>query len=236
MRLAALPLLVLVAACSREEPAPKASPTPTPTVAAPRTLIAADFDETTLGAHVADMAVADEPVGNPRQPLATITGYVACAQDVTVCDPAQLPAGTIYTYVLTITPSAPPPSPTPHPDDTASPTPGVATPVEAPAELFRTIQPAPEFNGAIGFSKAEALAALGKDDAMTVTLDQKNLIWRVTEGSGWKPGLPITLWWQTTRAPAKPTASYSLEYGGMRADAVAPFPSDQALDRGTPRR
>ncbi len=95
-------------------------------------------------------------------------------------------------------------------------------------------RPAPGFNAAVGFSRIEATAALGAEDALTVTLDQSQLIWRVTAGSGWAAGKPITFWWQSTRPPEKPSASYRLEYGGKTARLAAPFPAaDKPVERGS---
>lgn len=220
MRLAALPLLVVLAACSAER-APEPAPTPSATVAAPRTLIPADFNPATLGARVVGMDVTDAEIGDEDEPLARVSAFVACEREVTICDPAKLPEGSIYTYVLTITPT-PLPDPTPTPSETATDLPA---PAERPAELVRTIRVAPGFNGAVGFARAEAVAALGAEEALGVTLDQNRLIWRVTQGSGWQPGKPITLWWQSTRAPAKPAAAYRLEHAGRSADIAAPFPA-----------
>lgn len=225
MRFAALSVLVLLAACSRERE-PDAKPTPRATVAAPRTLVAADFNPAMLGARVAEMDVTDAAIGGRKAPIARVRAFVACAKEVTACDPATLPAGTIYTYVLTITPApaSPMPSPSVVPAD-------LIVPEEAPAELVGTDRVVPGFNGALGFSRAEAAAALGAEDALTVTLDQNRLIWRVTGGSGWRAGQPITLWWQSTRAPAKPAPSYRFEYAGKRADIAAPFPADKPVER-----
>lgn len=229
MRLALLPMLALLAACSAERDAAP-TPTPTATVAAPRTLVAADFDPASLGGGVAEMGATNvETAGG----LARVTTLVACSKAMATCDPATAPEGTLFTYVVTVTPQA---VATPGPTPTATGTETPAGPLEAPAELVRMTRPAPGFNGAVGFSRAEAAAALGADDALTVTLDQNQLIWRVTGGQPWAAGKPITLWWQSTAAPAKPGAAYRLEYGGRRADIVAPFPAaDKPVERDSAR-
>lgn len=229
MRIAAtLAGLALLAGCA-EERAPE--PAATPTVAAPRTLVAADLDPASLGARVEGMDVVDAAIGSDDGPLANVSAFVACARDVPACDPARLPEGTVYTYVLTITPAALPATPPPIATPIATGTePPLAAP-QAPAELIRTTRPAPGFNGALGFARAAAAAALGDENALTVTLDQNQLIWRVTGGAGWEAGRPITLWWQSTRAPEKPAPAYRFEYGGKSATLSAPFPAaDNVVD------
>lgn len=229
MRLATLSLAAALAACSAEKPAEQEpQPRPKPTRAAPRTLVAADLDLAALGARVEGMDVTDAAIGGKRAPLARVSAFVACPKDIAACDPAVLPAGTAYTYVLTITPTAPP-TPTPTPSETAADPAEVV--VEAPVELVRMTQPVSGFEGAVGFVRAEAIAALGADTALTLTLDQNRLIWRVTGGDGWQGGKPITLWWQSTTAPAKPSAAYRLEFGGHQAVVTAPFPAaDKPVD------
>ena len=229
MRFAALPVLMLIAACSAERE-PEAAPSPTPTLAAPRTLVAADLDLATLGARVERMEVADRETGDG---LARISAFVACPKEMEVCDPETAPEGTVYTYVLTVTPqAAAEPSPTP----TATATDTAVVPVEAPAELVRMTRPAPGFNAAAGFSRAEATAALGAEGALTLTLDQGQLIWRVTGGTGWAAGKPITLWWQSTRPPQKSAPAYRFEYAGKRVDITAFFPTaDKAVEPATAR-
>ena len=230
MRLAALPLCAIVAACSAERDTAPA-PTPTATVAAPRTLVAADFDPASLGGGVAELGATNVEIGGG---LARVTTLVACSKAMATCDPATAPEGTVFTYVLTVTPQLAAANPTPTP--TAAGTEVPVAPIEAPAELVRMIRAAPGFNGAVGFSRTEAAAALGADNALTVTLDQNQLIWRVTGGQPWAAGKPITLWWQSTAAPTKPSAAYRLEYGGKRADIIAPFPAaDKPVERGTAR-
>ena len=227
---AALALAALLAGCTAER-APDPAPTPAATVAAPRTLVAADLDPATLGPRVAGIAVEDMAVGGRAAPLARVSAFVACARGMTACDPAVLPEGTIYTYFLTITPAPPAAAPV-----ASASTVDPAAPAEAPAELVGMSMAAAGFNGAVGFAHAEAAVALGKEDALGVTLDQNRLIWRVTGGSGWTPERPITLWWQSTRPPAGQAAAYRLEYAGQRADIRAPFPAeDKAVERDSPR-
>lgn len=231
MRVALLSAAVLLSGCSSER-TPDASPTPTATVAAPRTLIAADFDPATLGARVPGMESTDTEIGGGT---ARVSAFVACPKAMTACDPRTAPEGTIYTYVLTVTPDAAAREPTTAPAAPGATETAVA-PVEAPAELVRTTRAAPGFNAAAGFSRTEAAAALGADDALTVTLDQNQLIWRVTGGTPWAAGKPVTLWWQSTSPPAKPAAAYRLEYAGKHADITAPFPAaDKAVEPAAPR-
>ena len=226
MRPAALPALVLLAACAAAcsaERAPAPEPAPTATVAAPRTLIAANFDPAALGARIQGMDVTEHVIGNG---LAKVSAFVACPRNTATCDAATAPEGTVFTYVLTVTPQAEPePSPTPTATDAA------VVPVEGPAVLVRMTHPAFGFNAAAGFSRPEAAAALGAEDALSLTLDQNQLIWRVTDGTGWAAGKPITLWWQSTRAPTGLETAYRLEYAGKRAEFRAPFPAaDKAVE------
>lgn len=224
---AALGALAALAACSPEPaPAPTATPSPRPTIAQPRTLVAADYDHDLLGARVAGAEVTDAALGRGKAPLARYSAFVACAREVTVCDPARLPQGALYTYVLTITPAA---SPAPSPG-AASPG-GVAGASQTPAELVRMTRAAPGFKGAVGFSRAEAEAALGSSTAMAVKAERERLIWRVDEGRAWQAGKPITLWWQSTRAPSEPAAAYRLEYAGKRAEIAAPFPAADQVEK-----
>lgn len=230
----ALPLLAVLAACSaeREEPAP--APTPTPTATEPRTLIPADFDPASLGGRVAGIAVEDAAVGGgDDDSLGTVSAYVACAQDIPVCDPAALPDGTVYTYVVTITPAA-----APEPDPSATP---AATP--PPVPLVRPTAPtlamrnrASGFDGAVGYSRAEATAALGAENALSIEIDQGRIIWRAKDGRSWQGGRPITFWWQSTRPPAEPAVTYDFVSGSDGAEITAPFPAADKSGDGAPMR
>lgn len=231
-RFAALPLLSLLASCTAERE-PEAAPGPTATVAAPRTLIAADFDPAMLGPRAAGMDVNDSAIGKG---LARVTAFVACPREMTACDPKTAPQDTIYTYVLTVTPDADARGPLGASGTAPNATGITAAPVEAPAELIRMTREASGFNAAAGYSRTEAAAALGAEDALGMTLDQDQLIWRVTGGTPWAAGKPITIWWQSTSPPAQRSPAYRFEYAGKRGDITAPFPAADKAVESTPAR
>lgn len=222
-RSALIPLaaLALLAACKKDE-APAPAPTPSATVAAPRTLVAADLDFATLGGKIeGPQGTEVETVlsAGSRQ-VGSMTSFVACPEGMAVCNPATAPAGTVYTYVHRVMLA--------EADVEATPTdlPGDGPEVlETQTTLFRTIDPAPGFNAAVGYDSAEAQAALGSPDAITITLDEGRLIWRVTTGEGWKPGTAITFWWQSTLPPKGPQPAYLLEIDGNQARATGPYPA-----------
>lgn len=246
MKRLALLVPVLLSACSaEEEPAPE--PAPTRTVAAPRTLVAADLPEA-LGAKIEGPQGTDPEyaVIADGEVVATVASYVACPPAETededpapsttssACDPETAPEGTVFTYVHTIAPvedevDAEPPT-------AAGSSPTAAAPADASPALFRMTQPAPGFGGAVGYDLEQAEAALGARDPITVTLDNGQLIWRVTRGTGWKPGAPVTVWWQTTAPPAGPQYAFRLEMNGTSHRVRAPFPAaDKAVERGAAR-
>lgn len=213
---AILPLLL--AGCGETPPEP--TPTPTPTVAAPRVLIAADFDPDALGPRIVGPQGPEvgTALSSGNDEFGRMESYVACPRDVTECLPASLPEGTIYTYVHRVILG-----------EAAEDGPGSdAVQAERPpstgATLFRTVAPVTGFANAIGYDKDEAEFALGSADAITVTYDEGTLIWRVTEGSGWTPGTAITFWWQSTVAPRGPEKAFLVEIDGKEAPATGPFP------------
>jgi hypothetical protein len=212
---AMLASLVLLACGESPEADPVAVPTPTATVAAPRTLLAANYDEAMLGAKI------EGPQGPEVESVLTAQGraigrvvsFVACPRDTTGCDPAAMPEGTVYTYVHRVTV-----------DEDVADLQETDPAVEAPATIFRSTRRATGFNGSIGYSREQAQAALGDADAIGVTSDQGELIWRVTSGEGWKPGATITFWWQSTLPPEGPAEAWQFETRSMSANASAPFP------------
>ena len=222
----ALPALLALAACDKPEPAPS----PTPTIAAPRALVAADLDLATLGAKIVGPQGPEVKtvLSAGNRELGRMVSYVACPEGTEECVPGKMPAGTIYTYVHQVTLAD---------EDVASeqPTDGPEV-VETPPTLFRTTEKAHGFEGALGYVKAEAEAALGSAEAISTTLDNGSLIWRVTEGQGWKPGSTITFWWQSTKPPAGPSDNYLLEVDGNQSVARGPFPAeDKPVEGKKPR-
>jgi hypothetical protein len=215
----ALPLaLPLALAACGQEPAPE--PSPTPTVAAPRTLVAADFDAEMLGARIEGpqgSEVEAAIVAEGRE-IGRIRSFVACPEGFEACVPDEMTEDTIYTYVHEITLAE-----DLDPADVETPEAEGAV-AEMPAALFRMTRSATGFNRSVGYSQAQAEAALGEPDAITVSSDEGQIIWRVTGGSGWKPGAAITLWWQSTVPPEGPAEAYRLEVQGMTASARGPFP------------
>ena len=218
----ALALLSLgaLAACSSAEPEP--TPTPTPTVAAPRTLVGADLDLSTLGAKIVGPQgpQVETVLSAGNRELGRLVSYVACPAGVSECKPGEMPEGTVYTYVHRVTLA--------EADATAgaeaSDGPEV---VEAPPSLFRTIRKAAGFNQSVGFSTAEAEATLGDPDAISISNDNGSLIWRVARGPGWKPGGTMTFWWQSTLPPQGPAEAYLLELDGNQVIATGPFPPEE---------
>ena len=232
---AALPFAfaVLLAACSSEAPEPE--PTPTATVAAPRTLVAANLDREGLGAKIEgpDGTDPQSPITVDGKQVGMITSFVACPKDMTTCDPATLPAGTKLTYVYTIMPD-----PTAG-EDLRAVAPQATNPAgttEMPPAYFRTTRPAPGFGGTLGYAKDEAAMALGDEDAITVTVDEGQIIWRVTGGEGWKAGKPVTVWWQSTEPPQGPQQAFEIEWNGMTAPVTAPFPASEKPVERAPKR
>ncbi|OBX18354.1 hypothetical protein A9995_12840 [Erythrobacter sp. QSSC1-22B] len=222
LRLGAVALapLALIACGDGSDDEAVAEPTPTATVAAPRTLIAADYDEAMLGARIEGPqgTEVEAPLMAEGREIGSIVSFVACPRETATCDPAAMPEGTVYTYVHQVTLAAEEAT-----DETASAADDGAS-GESYATLFRTTRRATGFNGSIGYAREQAETALGDGEAIGVTSDEGQLIWRVISGEGWSPGATITFWWQSTLPPEGPSEAWELETGGMTATATAPFP------------
>ena len=219
MRKSLLLVSLALASCSQGEP--ESEPSPTPTVAQPRTLAAADLDLSTLGAKIVGPQgpEVETVLSTGNREVGKMVSFVACPQGIEECKPGEMPEGTIYTYVHQVTLSE-----EQELESEVSEGPEV---VESPPTLFRTTNKAHGFNRAVGYSNAQALDALGSEDAISITSDDGHLIWRVVEGDGWKPGSTLTFWWQSTLPPAGPADAYLLEVDGNQAMAAGPFPPEE---------
>ena len=219
MRILLLAAPLVLAACGQSEPEPQ--PSPAPTVAQPRALAPADLDLSTLGAKIVGPQgpeVETSLTAGGRE-FGTMVSFVACPQDTQECVPDDMPADTIYTYVHQITLAD-------TDEDMEEPVNGPEA-IENPPTLFRTTQKAHGFNRAVGYSTAQALEALGDEDAIGITSDDGRIIWRVTRGDGWQPGTTLTFWWQSTLPPAGPADAYLLEVDGNQTAATGPFPAEE---------
>ena len=186
-----------------------------PTVAQPRTLVAADLDLSKLGAKIVGPqgSEVETQLASTNRQFGTMTSYVACPEGTEDCNPATMSEGTLYTYVHSITLLDEP---------ITQPSEGPAA-IEAPPTLFRTTEAVSGFDGAIGYLRGEAEAALGASDAISVSVEAGRLTWRVRQGV-WKPGATITFWWRSTMPPQGPAEAYLFEIDGNQVSATGPFP------------
>ena len=222
--LAAFLAALALAGCSGEPDEPAPTPTPEETAAAdaptePRTLVAADLGEIRLGAKI------EGPVGPEVEAsivaggrsIGDIVSFVACPAEDGTCDPDDMPEGTVYTYVITVTPGVD------KPNDPPFNRPVGLDEVDA-ASVFSTVRQASGFTGAIGYDFKQAEEALGPDGAIRVQDDNGTLVWRVVGGNGWQTGEPITFFWQSTLPPDGAAEAYSLRADEKIAMASGPFP------------
>ncbi len=211
-----LPALLVLAACSAEpQPAPEPTPEASPTVSGVRSLVAAGFEELTLGPKIEGPQGPEvsSTIGFEGRTIAEIVSYVACPPPVndpdlsiefsTVCDPETQAEGAIYTYVHRVTP-------------------GEAA--EGPVLSFRTSRRVNGFENVIGFDRTQAEAALGEKYDIGVSIDNGALVWRIEAGDGWDAGEEITLFWQGVLPPEGPAEVYEVETSEGRAVGSGPFP------------
>ncbi|KLE35598.1 hypothetical protein AAW00_04085 [Aurantiacibacter luteus] len=236
-------MLALVACNSEPDPQTLASPTPTPTVAGPRTLIAAGFDEQKLGPRIVgpDGDEVTSTVSFEGRDIAEIVSYVACP-------PIEVPE------TSSERPAPPAPISTTGENDgnvadfTNVCEPGMqgegalftyvhrVTPAEGadgPVLSFRTSRRATGFANAIGFDRDQAEAALGEGYAIGVQIDNGQLIWRIEKGDGWTAGEEITFFWQSELPPEGPAEAYEIETAEGRARGSGPWPPAMPEPEGT---
>ena len=189
------------------------------------------------GGDLADLQLGAKIVGpqgeevkarltNEAGAFADITSYVACPKGVTECDPATAPNGMIYTYVHTVYPGED------NQDDSGSGTGADSSDVEI-ATSFMMTQPAYGFTGAVGYSTAEVIRAVGNKAQVVITCLDGGIVWTINAGGGgdqWEQAEPITFWWQSTVPPAGPADAYAIKANYVTATGNGPYPakSDQA--------
>ena len=191
--------------------------------AASEALVAGDFAALRLGAKV-EGPQGDEVIaalGNSSGNFADMRSYVACPAGMDPCDPANAPEGTVYTYVHVVYPGQ---DNDPDAGDTEANT---SSDVER-ASQFRLIMPAHGFTGDAGYSKAEALAAVGAKVDVVVTCHEDGLAWTVSAGDGgnqWEQAEPLTFYWQSTLPPAGPEEAYAIFANYTAAQGPGPYPA-----------
>ena len=222
----ALPLLFALAACGggADEPPTdlESAQSDGAAEALARNFEAGDFLDLQLGAKIVGPQgeEVESALANAEGNFADLRSFVACPAGMDPCDPATAPQGTIYTYVHVGYPGE---------DNEASSGSGESndsSDVER-ATAFRMTRPATGFTGAVGYSKDEAMAAIGAKADVVVTCDDGALVWTVSAGDGgdqWEQAEPITFWWQSTVAPAGPAQAYAIEANYTQATGTGPYP------------
>ena len=150
------------------------------------------------------------------------SSYVSCPRGMDRCNPDDAPEGTIYTYVHVV-----------YPGEDNDPTTGSgdgndSSDIERATE-FRMTRPAFGFTGRAGYSKAEAMEAIGAKADIVLTCDDGALVWTVNSGDGgdqWEQGEPLTFWWQSTVPPAGPADAYRIETNYTTASGDGPYPRE----------
>ncbi|MCP2016583.1 MAG: hypothetical protein OSA41_02945 [Erythrobacter sp.] len=223
----ALPLSLALAACgSADEPPTDLENAESDGAAAAlaRNIEAGEFLDLDLGAKIVGPQGPEvtSALSNAEGNFADMRSFVACPADMTECDPATAPEGTIYTYVHVVYPGE---------DNEAGTGSGEgndSSDVER-ATAFRMTRPATGFTGAAGYSKDEAMAAIGAKADVVITCDDGALVWTVSAGDGgdqWEQAEPLTFWWQSTVAPAGPVAAYAIDANYAQATGSGPYPAD----------
>ncbi len=188
-----------------------------------RSIEAGDFMDLQLGAKIIGPQgpQVEASLDNAEGSFADIRSFVACPSGMEICDPKTAPDGTIYTYVHVVYPGED------NQPDTGSGAGNDSSHVEK-ATAFKMLQPAHGFTGKVGYSKAEAIAAIGAKAQVVVTCAGGSIVWTVNAGDGgnqWEQAEPLTFYWQSTLPPAGPAPAYAIMANAAEASGPGPMPA-----------
>ena len=184
-----------------------------------------DFDNEQLGAKI------EGPVGPEvnasflldGKSYGDIESYVACPTDITTCDPKNLPAGTVYTYVHVVTPGLDKSN-----DEPFKPNKQVMA--VAAADMFTMSLPSTGFSGEAGYSIGQASAAAGPEASFSVKCKNNRLAFEKLSGETWSTGETITFYWKSTVPPKGPGEGFALRADGKVAVGTGPVPGTPPAD------
>ncbi len=188
-------------------------------------LNAGDFADLQLGAKIVGPQ-GEEVIGamsNAEGNFADIRSFVACPAGMDPCDPKTAPVGTVYTYVHIVYPG----------EDNSAKTGSGAGNTSSDIERatgFKMTMPANGFNGVAGYSKGEALAAIGAKADVVISCKDGALSWTVDAGDGgdqWEQAEPLTFYWQSTLPPYGPAKVYAIDANYAEAIGAGPYPAPQ---------
>ncbi len=183
-----------------------------------KSIPAGDFSEITFGGRIGEKTTA---MANSSGSYADMRGFVTCPRGLDPCDPKTAPEGTIYTYVVVVYPGGD------NDDSTGIGSNNTASDIER-ATAFRMAMPAHGFTGKAGYSKPEALAAIGAKADVVVSCDAGKIVWTVSAGDGgnqWEQKEPLTFFWQSTLPPAGNAAAYVFDADSTSATGSGPYPA-----------
>ncbi|WP_164114469.1 hypothetical protein [Sphingorhabdus sp. Alg239-R122] len=192
----------------------------TPTDAQNDGVEALDFDMLALGAKIVRPLgpEVDSSFNTDLASISDLIGYVACTEGTETCDPKAAGDDMVYTYVYTVTPGV-----DPHNDD-KFPKSEAVDPV-AKATAFKMMLPAVGFTGEAGYSKGQAIEALGEDGAFDIRCTADGLTYEIASGTEWSTGETMTFFWKSTKPPKGPMDAFILEADGKTAIGAGPSPT-----------
>ncbi|MGB7408479.1 MAG: hypothetical protein WA908_08225 [Pontixanthobacter sp.] len=220
--------LITLSACSAEpdtDPADlEAATTDGEADALAQALDAGDFMDLQLGAKIVGPQgpEVEGTMDTAEGSFADIRSYVACPDGMDPCDPVTAPEGTVYTYVHVVYPGED------NEGDTGSGAGNDSSDIEQ-ATSFAMLRPAHGFTGKVGYSKAEAMAAIGPQADIVVTCKDGGLVWTINAGDGgdqWEQAEPMTFYWQSTLPPAGPAVAYEITANYTDATGPGPMPAE----------